>query len=426
MGRNDDDRKDDDRDEDGRKDDGRSDGRNDDDRHLPERADDAGHGDSGPAGDLATAGYLWQGEGRYDQAVKLTVTEAGGQARVSIDGGSARPIVGGDTIRVGFDTAQGEPAQEDMLLLATPGTGWILVPEADSRFSPGAQLTAFRGWQPDAEDEDDAGDDGGNDAGDDGRDGPDRVICFTPSSMIHTPDGRRPAGQLRAGDRVLTADNGVQTIRWVGRSRIAPLQRMRRDLHPVRLRAGALGPGLPDRDLWVSPQHRFCLAGPQLELSFGLPEALVPALALVDAGAALRPAGAAPVTYVHLLLDRHEIIFANGLACESLYPGPQALRALHAAARRDLQALFPALADDPASYGATARHCLRRREAAALGTMVAMPLGDRLQGLRTIPPSAKVPAQDRRPRGPTPETWLGAEKAFPDPAGPPDQRVAGG
>ena len=321
---------------------------------------------------MATTGFVWQGLGPYEQAVTLNLADSGAGARVSINGGSPEPISGGGTIRVAFETAQGAPVAEDMLVFSTPASGWILVPEADSQFDEGAQLTAFRGW-PQDDAQDDGGGDGDGDAGDGGDDDgtdPEQVICFTPSSLIHTPDGQRPAGLLRPGDRVLTADNGVQTIRWAGRSHIGPLQRLRRGLHPVRLRAGALGPGLPDRDLWVSPQHRFCLTGPHLDLNFALPEALVPALALVDAGAARRPIAAAPVTYVHLLFDRHEIIFANGLACESLHPGAQALSALRGPARRDILTLFPGLARGSAGHGATARRCLRRREAAAIGAIV--------------------------------------------------------
>ncbi len=353
MGKHDDkDREHDDREKAGEKDDDSHD-----DAQDGATGDGGNESDAGHGGDLATTGFVWQGPGQYDQPVTLTLSEAGGGARVSVNGGGSEPITGGGTVRIAFDTAQGAPVEEDMLAISTPGTGWILVPEADSQFAPGAQLTAFKGWRHD-EDDDDGDGDG------------DHVICFTPSSLIHTPDGQRPAGQLRPGDRVLTADNGVQTIRWAGRSRISPLRRMRRGLHPVRLRAGALGPNLPDRDLWVSPQHRFCLAGAQLELNFALPEALVPALALVDAGAARRPVLAAPVTYVHLLFDRHEIIFANGLACESLHPGAQALSALRGPARQEVLALFPGLARANAGQRATARRCLRRREAAAIGAIV--------------------------------------------------------
>ncbi len=360
MGKHDDKDREDDREDDREKADEKA-GEKNEAKAAHEDAEDGANGDDGDAGhggDLATTGFVWQGPGQYDQPVTLTLSEAGGGARVSVNGGGREPITGGGTIRIAFNTAQGAPLEEDMLAISTPGTGWILVPEADSQFAQGAQLTAFKGWRHDEDDDEGDGD------------GPDHVICFTPSSLIHTPDGQRPAGQLRPGDRVLTADNGVQTIRWAGRSRISPLHRMRRGLHPVRLRAGALGPNLPDRDLWVSPQHRFCLAGAQLELNFALPEALVPALALVDAGAARRPVLATPVTYVHLLFDRHEIIFANGLACESLHPGAQALAALRSPARQEVLALFPGLARANAGQRATARRCLRRREAAAIGAIV--------------------------------------------------------
>ncbi|MBY8974333.1 Hint domain-containing protein [Rhodobacteraceae bacterium NNCM2] len=50
------------------------------------------------------------------------------------------------------------------------------------------------------------------------------------------------------------------------------------------------------------------------------------------------------MTYIHLLFDRHEIIWAEGLPCESLHPGEEALSGMDRAARDEVLAIFPELA----------------------------------------------------------------------------------
>ncbi|WP_444870258.1 Hint domain-containing protein [Rhodobacter capsulatus] len=74
------------------------------------------------------------------------------------------------------------------------------------------------------------------------------------------------------------------------------------------------------------------------------------------------------VSYHHILLERHGIVTANGLACESLYPGPMALAALGPAARISIALAQPWLAgvvlgteDAAAVYGPTARPLALRR-----------------------------------------------------------------
>jgi hypothetical protein len=70
------------------------------------------------------------------------------------------------------------------------------------------------------------------------------------------------------------------------------------------------------------------------------------------------------VTYIHLMFNAHQIVFANGAPSESFYPGPMALSALASPARRELCHLFPELFVKPADavFGPRARHVLRRRD----------------------------------------------------------------
>lgn len=196
--------------------------------------------------------------------------------------------------------------------------------------------------------------------------GTDVLICFCAGTRIATPRGEVPVEALAVGDAVLNADGRAVTIRWTGRRALSVAELRRRpEVRPVRIRRGALGEGRPRRDLRVSPQHRILLEGWRVEMLFGEDSLLAPAAHLVDGlGIAVEPPDA-PVTYHHLLFDRHELLLSEGLATESLYPGPWAVSGLESAARAEVLALFPALAAG-APPPPLARPLLRGRETRAL------------------------------------------------------------
>jgi hypothetical protein len=186
--------------------------------------------------------------------------------------------------------------------------------------------------------------------------------CFTLGTLIDTPNGPRPVEELQPGDMVLTRDNGPQPLRWVGRVDLGADHLARHpEHHPVEIAAGALSPGLPTRDLSLSPQHRVLLSGWKAELMFAEDEVLVPATALRnDRGIRTRTVEGG-VTYLHLLLDRHEIIFAEGAPVESLLADWLVRGALPEAQRAELEALFPELFEKAASF-APVRTCLTVKE----------------------------------------------------------------
>jgi Ca2+-binding RTX toxin-like protein len=185
------------------------------------------------------------------------------------------------------------------------------------------------------------------------------IICFTPGTRILTPRGERPVESLRPGDMVITRDHGPQPLRWTGRRTVPGLGRFA----PIRVAPHVLdGARAP---LTVSPQHRFLFTGYKAELLFGCDEVFVSALHLVD-GQAVTQTEQAAVTYIHLMFDRHEVILAEGAATESFHAGEVGLSAIAEGAREELFALFPELRSHPASYGPTARTCLRRHEARLL------------------------------------------------------------
>lgn len=167
-------------------------------------------------------------------------------------------------------------------------------------------------------------------------------VCFANGTMIETDRGPRAVEDLMTGDRVLTADRGYQPVRWIGRRDVTAAELTRRPgLRPVRFRAGALGDGMPERDLMVSPQHRMLVRSSIAERMFGHKEVLIAAKQLLALDGVELVADLPEVTYFHLLLDRHEVIFANGAPSESLFLGAQAQIALGLDALRQIAGLFP-------------------------------------------------------------------------------------
>lgn len=183
------------------------------------------------------------------------------------------------------------------------------------------------------------------------------VPCFVAGTLILTPGGERPVEEIAAGDTVVTRDHGVRPVRWAGRRTVAGQGPMA----PVRIAAGTFG---NRRDLLVSPRHRMVVGGAATALLVGLPEALAPAIALAD-GRRIRVEPRASVTYVHLLFDGHEIVFAEGAPTESFHPGRRSLDGFDRATREEILALFPRLAGGPAAM-APALPLLSGREARAI------------------------------------------------------------
>ena len=72
------------------------------------------------------------------------------------------------------------------------------------------------------------------------------------------------------------------------------------------------------------------------------------------------------VTYVHLLLPSHQVVWANGVETESFHPANTAMATLSEGDRKRLLSLFPDFKGDPSLYGDFARRNLTESEAAIL------------------------------------------------------------
>jgi Hint domain len=196
-------------------------------------------------------------------------------------------------------------------------------------------------------------------------------FCFSKGAEISTPSGRRLVEDLRAGDSVLTEDGRSVTIAWIGTSRYGRQQAAREDrLRPVYLHAHAFGPGLPDRELVLSPQHRIVVESASCELLFGTERAFVVARHLTPPFASM-PEPEADVTYFHVLLEHHEILVANGLPCESLQPARRMIEALSSEARNGLRAVVDTLGAEALMTRPDALPTLNHREASVLLASVA-------------------------------------------------------
>lgn len=181
------------------------------------------------------------------------------------------------------------------------------------------------------------------------------ILCFASGTWIATPDGERRVETLAPGDPVLTVEGESVPLRWIAHRHLSPDELAAwPDLRPIRIPRDHFGPGLPNRALRVSPQHRIRLEGWWVELLFGAEQVLVPARHLLGGGIT-QPDDGRRVDYYHLLFDRHEIVLSNGLPTESYQPSARAVDGLDAAVRAEFLRLF----------GGTARvHFLSRPDAA--------------------------------------------------------------
>ncbi len=188
--------------------------------------------------------------------------------------------------------------------------------------------------------------------------------CFVAGTMILTNTGLRAVETLKTGDMVLTKDNGLQTIRWIGNKSVAATGA----LAPIQITKGTFG---TTADLWVSPQHKILISGAMTELLFAHNEVLVAAKNLTNDQTIRQQDTDGEVHYFHLLFDQHELIWSNGILTESYHPGPETMNGFDKDAQTEIMELFPEL--DPltgAGYGPTARPALSRYETKVLAHML--------------------------------------------------------
>ena len=136
------------------------------------------------------------------------------------------------------------------------------------------------------------------------------LVCFAGGTGIRTPDGDVAVEALQPGDMVAVLEHGTTThkpVTWVGVRHLNLTKHARPELTaPVRIRAGALGDGLPSQDLLLSPDHCLFLDGK-----------LVPAKLLINGMTIVHERATQAVSYYHVELENHGVLLAEGLPVES-------------------------------------------------------------------------------------------------------------
>ena len=185
------------------------------------------------------------------------------------------------------------------------------------------------------------------------------LACFAAGTRLLTPEGEVPVERLAVGQAVITQAGEEAAIVWVGRRRLDLRRHARPDeVQPVRVAAGAFAEGVPARDLVLSPDHAVAVQGH-----------LVPVKALVNGLNVVR-LNRDSVTYYHVELAAHEVIFAEWLPVESYldtgnrpcFENGGTAVLLHpdfAQARREAESCAPFTETGPAVVAARQRLCQR-------------------------------------------------------------------
>jgi len=133
------------------------------------------------------------------------------------------------------------------------------------------------------------------------------VPCFTAGTRLRVPGGEIQVEALRIGDLVTTQSGAVRPIKWIGTraydGRFITGQHL---VLPIHIQAHAIAPGVPSRELSISPGHAIWLGG-----------ALIPAWRLLNGITITQPARAARVEYFHIELEAHDILLAENCPAES-------------------------------------------------------------------------------------------------------------
>jgi hypothetical protein len=304
-------------------------------------------------------GYQWAGFTTYPTSFSIEINDDDpdldwfggdtGTAQTATFGGTTYNIDGAGLLPTNI--GGGATSSEELLFMSLGGYGWVFFALPGSVFTPGDALT---GWTT------------GTWSDTDGVAYTD-AVCFTSGTQIETDEGSVKIEELSAGDLVKTVDNGYLPVQWISSTKIGIADQVNDpSIRPILIRKGALGPNTPCRDTRVSPQHRVLYSGWKAELFFGELEVLIPAKALVQIGLAEIDISLKPVTYIHVLLEHHEVLIGDGLESESLMPHGQARNWLSADQCRELNKLVPLHVNSDDNVAKLARPEVRTQEAIAL------------------------------------------------------------
>jgi hypothetical protein len=133
------------------------------------------------------------------------------------------------------------------------------------------------------------------------------MACYVAGTRIATPAGETAVEALQIGDLVMTASGQARPVKWLGRrTYTAASTAANPHLRPVMIRKDAIAAGMPHRDLFVSPMH-----------ALFIDDVFVPAVSLINGVSILRSDDLAAVSYVHIEMAEHDVVFAEGMPAET-------------------------------------------------------------------------------------------------------------
>ena len=237
---------------------------------------------SGFATDLGSDNDTWPGAAFPGQTNSLADTIDGQNGNDSIDGGAGNDLLiggaGNDSLRGGND---------DDTLDGGSGNDWAFLSSNGSYsiYRDGSDTNWAQDWE--------------------------QVVCFAEGTRIVTPNGEDAVENLRAGDMVLAmrgGQAGFEALRWVGFMDVAVPRNaaMATTTAPILIKAGAIAPGMPARDLRVSPDHAMEVDGH-----------LIPAKHRVNGSSIIQEVRCKRVRYFHLELEAHGLLLSEGTWSES-------------------------------------------------------------------------------------------------------------
>jgi len=176
--------------------------------------------------------------------------------------------------------------------------------------------------------------------------------AFAHGTMIQTADGSTPVEDLLPGMPILTRDEGLCPLLWVGSmtllpqngdARVAPAQL-------TRIIEGSVGLGRPNRDLVLGPYARILRRNAACLSLFGTESAFAPAAAFADGVSIIEVHPVSSVRVFHLALEGQHVITANGVEVESFHPGRRDTMGVPPSLLPAFMALFPHV-EDLADFG---------------------------------------------------------------------------
>jgi hypothetical protein len=131
---------------------------------------------------------------------------------------------------------------------------------------------------------------------------------------IMTSSGERFIEDLKSGDRVLTKDLGMQTVKCIA-FRDVDLQAAPQE-SPVHIPVGTFGNDRPGSDLYLAPDQRIALRHQMFDVLFSAREVLVSAKDLLGIGNVRQVDGLRAVTYVSLGFMQSHLLYCGNLAVD--------------------------------------------------------------------------------------------------------------